>query len=73
MLERTEWHKSVTDERVIAAAERRGASLDDPGICLACGGDVDGVEPDAQEYECEHCGENDVYGVEELLLHLAAG
>lgn len=38
------------------------------GFCLACGEEVEGVEPDARKYECESCGEAKVYGLEELLL-----
>ena len=42
---------------------------DSCGICLECG-DVTygGVEPDAECYECEDCGEEKVYGIEEALL-----
>lgn len=43
-------------------------TLDDPGFCVSCGAEVDGVEPDAREYKCESCGEHAVYGAEELLL-----
>ena len=49
---------------------RRMASLDDPGICFACGAEADGVEPDAREYECEACGEPHVYGCEDAALML---
>lgn len=38
------------------------------GFCIACGAEQDGCEPDARKYECESCGENRVYGLEELLL-----
>jgi hypothetical protein len=38
------------------------------GICLACGEDAQGVEPDAREYECESCGKEKVFGCEELLM-----
>lgn len=66
-----EVHPSVTEERVIAACERGRLTLDDPGICILCGADADGVEPDAREYECDVCGEYGVYGAEELLLDFA--
>ncbi|MGH9238797.1 MAG: hypothetical protein ACRD3G_12230 [Vicinamibacterales bacterium] len=65
-------HPSVTVERIVEACERRAASLDNPGICLACGADVDGVEPDARRDECEACGARQVYGVEELLFRVVA-
>lgn len=43
-------------------------NLDDPGFCRACGIEVMGVEPDARKYECESCGERQVYGLQELLI-----
>ena len=61
-------HKSVTIDRIIEAVERYNGSLDNPGICIACGEDADGCEPDAREYTCEACGENQVYGAEELMM-----
>ena len=64
-------HEDITLERVMAAVERLHISLDNPGFCIRCGSEADGVEPDARRYECEACGENGVYGAEELLLRLA--
>ena len=61
-------HKSVTMARVLEAIERSHRSLDDPGFCLACGADAEGVEPDAERYECQACGEAKVYGAEQILL-----
>lgn len=65
------WHKSITQDRVVAAVQRGHQSLDNPGFCIACGEDADGVEPDARRYECESCGKKAVYGAEELLMHIA--
>jgi hypothetical protein len=64
-------HPSITLERVMEAVERYNTTLDNPGFCLACGADADGVEPDARGYECEICGAAKVYGAEELLLMMA--
>lgn len=64
-------HESITSERIVDACERRQASLDDPGFCVACGQDAEGCEPDARRYECESCGERQVYGAEELLIRIA--
>lgn len=64
-------HPSVKIDRVLKAAERGMYGLDNPGICLACGADQEGCEPDARRYECEACGEKQVYGAEELILMLA--
>ena len=63
-------HPSVTPERVTEAVERARLSLDNPGFCIRCGADAEGVEPDARKYECESCGEFGVYGAEELLIRL---
>jgi len=64
-------HKSVTLDRIIEAVERYDTSLDNPGFCLSCGFEADGVEPDAEKYECEACGEPTVYGAQELLIRFA--
>ena len=64
-------HSSITVDRVMEAVERSNTSLDNPGFCLACGEDADGCEPDARNYECEHCGKRRVFGAEELLLMIA--
>jgi hypothetical protein len=42
---------------------------EDAGLCVSCG-QVQGwgIEPDAEDYECEHCGEYAVLGMEEALL-----
>lgn len=62
------WHKSLTKDRVEDAVKRRLQSLDNPGFCTSCGAEADQCEPDAREYECEECGENTVYGAEELYF-----
>jgi hypothetical protein len=50
---------------------RRLVSLDNPGFCLDCGADADGVEPDARQYRCESCGLLAVFGADEVLLMVA--
>lgn len=62
-------HKSITIDRIMAAIESDQTNLDSPGFCVRCGADAEGVEPDARRYECDQCGENGVYGAEELLMH----
>lgn len=61
-------HPSLTPDRIIDAVERRMRALDNPGFCIACGNEQGGCEPDARGYECEVCGENAVYGADELLM-----
>ena len=41
---------------------------DHNGFCIKCRYEQEGVEPDAREYECDECGENAVYGAEELVV-----
>jgi Zn finger protein HypA/HybF involved in hydrogenase expression len=38
------------------------------GWCLVCGTEQDNVEPDAERYRCEGCGDSMVFGVEQLIL-----
>lgn len=38
------------------------------GWCVGCGEFHIGVEPDATRYDCELCGANKVYGLEQLLM-----
>ena len=38
------------------------------GFCKECGWLNDSVEPDAQDYQCEDCGENAVTSIVELIL-----
>lgn len=65
-----EVHESVTAERVAAAAEAEMTTLDNPGICIACGAEQEGVEPDAEKYRCAACGRMTVYGAENLLIRM---
>ena len=41
---------------------------DSEGMCIYCGNFQGGVEPDAEKYECEGCGTNSVYGLEQLFV-----
>lgn len=40
------------------------------GFCTECGAEAFDCEPDAQNYECENCGANKVFGAEYLLLRM---
>jgi hypothetical protein len=61
-------HPNVTMAAVQQAVERSYETLDNPGFCIRCGCEVDGVEPDARKLECEGCGARAVYGAEELFM-----
>lgn len=64
-------HHSITLDRVESLARESMFGLGNPGICVSCGDDTDGVEPDAREYHCDACGMMQVYGAQELLIMLA--
>ena len=61
-------HKSITEDRILTAAHDTMFGLDNPGFCIACGADAEGVEPDAEGYPCDVCDAAAVYGAEQLLL-----
>ncbi len=51
-------------DRLIEAVE----ADDYIGFCVGCGQEAYGVEPDAERYRCESCGQRLVYGAEQLLF-----
>jgi anaerobic ribonucleoside-triphosphate reductase len=64
-------HKSLTTARVMKAAKSNMFGTTNIGFCVYCGAEVDGVEPDAERYECDSCERRGVYGAEQILLYLA--
>lgn len=65
-------HSSITQDRIVSVAKDSMFGTKDNGICIACGEDAYGVEPDAEKYTCENCGKEAVYGGEQLLLMTVA-
>lgn len=63
-------HSTITIDRVMAGAEESMFGMSDDGVCIYCGEDAMGVEPDAERYECESCGKRGVYGWEQILLYV---
>lgn len=61
-------HKSLTESRVLAAAESEMFGTENPGFCLDCGAEQDGCEPDARHYVCEECGKRSVFGAAEMVM-----
>ena len=60
--------RSSASETIFTVSEEDYHERDN-GICLACGEIRYGsTEPDACNYPCDACGENQVYGLEEALL-----
>lgn len=57
-------HESITQERLVAALEEDHGI----GFCIACGAEVDGIEPDTREGVCDICEQPKVFGAEELLI-----
>ena len=51
-------------ETVISACED-DANM---GFCIACGEEHYSIEPDARNYKCDACGENKVFGAEQIIL-----
>ena len=61
-------HPSVTKDRICDAAEQSLFGDGGMAICIACGKDVEGLEPDVRKAKCPACDEHAVYGAEELLF-----
>lgn len=57
----------ISQKRIMRAIES-GESV---GFCTSCGAEQMGVEPDANGYQCESCGQMAVSGAEELLMQTA--
>lgn len=58
----------MTKPVYITLEQFQDAQDDYIGFCINCGAERDCCEPDARNYECEDCGENQVFGAEELLM-----
>jgi hypothetical protein len=57
-------------DRVLEAVQADGQT----GFCVKCGSEADGyVEPDAENYKCETCGESAVFGADQLLFYMTEG
>lgn len=65
-------HKSITRERIVAGARESMFGMSDDGVCITCGQEQHGVEPDAERYPCEGCGTPTVYGWEQIMLRTIA-
>jgi len=62
-------HKSITKSRIVRAIKSAQRHCDEyPGFCLNCGKKANNCEPDARDYRCEKCGQNRVFGAEEILM-----
>lgn len=57
--------------RALILAELAQVTLDSTGLCIKCGAESPDIEPDARECECEVCGEDAVFGAEQIVLEFA--
>lgn len=53
---------------IMSESEFRRRSEASEGLCIACGGSMFGIEPDAERYTCEECLKPAGYGLECLLF-----
>jgi len=53
----------ISEVRILDAADRNDGS----GFCRACFADARGIEPDARNLKCKLCGEQEVFGTDEML------
>ena len=62
---------TLNPDRIAALAEESMFGTGNTGICIECGYEQEGCEPDARKYTCEDCGEAAVYGAEELMMSIS--
>lgn len=58
-----ESHPCPDPDRLVDIVHQDGVT----GVCLACGGEQSGVEPDARDRQCDACGRDWVAGAEHIL------
>lgn len=63
-------HPSLTPARLCTAVQSTIFGFGNPGFCLVCGLEHEGIKPTARGEECEACQAMYVYGAEEILLSL---
>lgn len=63
-------HADVTIDRAIGLAMENETYCGNDGLCVACGSEVGGCDPDTRQGLCDCCGRPAVYGAEELCLML---
>jgi hypothetical protein len=63
--------EGLTLDIVLDACNRQHTSLDNPGFCLSCGAEHFECEPDAENYHCDDCGTDAVFGAEQILIMFA--
>ncbi|MGH9608031.1 MAG: hypothetical protein ACRD34_00020 [Bryobacteraceae bacterium] len=56
------------DPIIFTLAQIQDMAEEMSGACIKCGAVRECCEPDARKYHCDECGQNQVYGAEEILL-----
>ncbi len=59
-------------KRALVLAEEQNRTTRNPGICLNCGEEQEGCEPDMERGTCESCGEKKVYGAMEVIVRFGS-
>jgi PHP family Zn ribbon phosphoesterase len=55
----------------ITMEDLQEAIVNNYGICTKCGAIGQFAEPDARNYTCEECGEDSVFGAEQVVIEMA--
>lgn len=64
-----EAHEMKVSDELFDEAFRAAKADELAGFCVACGEQHDGLlEPDARNVHCENCGQDQVFGAEEIVL-----
>ena len=62
---------SRNSDTIIELAQAAMFGDENPGLCILCGAERDGCEPDARWYPCDNCGASEsVFGASELTLYI---
>lgn len=70
MLDPNYWHVSIDARRVVSMLDESWKDMSDPGICLLCGTEHHGIEPDAEHLDCDHCQADQVTGIELIAARM---
>jgi DNA-directed RNA polymerase subunit RPC12/RpoP len=61
---------TLCQDRILELAQQQMFGTEDVGMCLECGHEQHGVEPDARDYACQQCGTKAIFGAQELMMTL---
>ena len=63
-------HASLSPTRIESLAHEAFWQPDPPGVCIACGTEVRGIDPERERAPCGACGARRVYGAQRLVFLL---